>query len=313
MRLHSALWLSLAAAAVLSGCNSAADNSDVSTRKVRVVATTGMIADLAKNMGGERTDVTGLMGAGVDPHLYRPEPRDVDLLGKADLILYNGQHLEGKMSDVLDHLKGRKIATVAVTDRFDPKKDLIHAEEGFEAIYDPHVWFDVSLWMKAAERVRDALVERDPKHAEVYRTNAAKYVVALAELHAYVKSQATGIPKEKRVLITAHDAFHYFGRAYDFEVRGLQGVSTATEASPKAVSELATLIADRKIPAIFVESSVPQKNVEAVQAAVRAKGFDVALGGELYSDALGTPGTPTGTYVGMVRHNIDTLFKALAK
>jgi manganese/zinc/iron transport system substrate-binding protein len=167
------------------------------------------------------------------------------------------------------------------------------------------------MWMKAVEAVRDTLIEFDPGSADLYRANAASYLDKLAEMDRYVKEQAARVPPEQRVLITAHDAFNYFGRAYGFEVRGLQGVSTAAEAGTGDVQGLARFIADRKIRAIFIESSVPVRNVEAVQAAVRARGWDVKIGGELFSDAMGTAGTPEGTYIGMVRHNIDTIVKAL--
>ena len=185
--------------------------------------------------------------------------------------------------------------------------------DAFEGNYDPHVWFDVTMWMSATERVRDALIEMDPTSAETYRANAADYLNQLAELDDYVKTQAATLPAEQRVIITAHDAFNYFSRAYGFEVRGLQGISTASEAGTADVQGLANFIVERKIPAIFIESSVPVRNVEAVQEAVRAQGWDVQIGGELFSDAMGTPGTPEGTYIGMVKHNIDTIVKALGE
>lgn len=227
---------------------------------------------------------------------------------EADVIFYNGLHLEAKMADVLEQMQG-SIRTVAVTDAID--RNLLIAPPQFEGAYDPHVWFDVTLWMKAVEKVRDTLVEMDPASADTYDANAQRYLEELAQLDAYVRAQAERVPAEQRVLVTAHDAFHYFGRAYGFEVRGLQGISTATEAGTADVQALADFIAERRIPAIFVESSVPQRNLEAVQEAVRARGFEVKIGGQLYSDAMGDPGTPEGTYVGMVRHNIDTIVTAL--
>ena len=198
-----------------------------------------------------------------------------------------------------------------MTDYID--RDLLFTPEQFEGNYDPHVWFDVTLWMSATERVRDALIEMDPTHAETYRANAADYLNQLAELDDYVKTQAASLPADQRVIITAHDAFNYFSRAYGFEVRGLQGISTASEAGTADVQGLAKFIVERKIPAIFIESSVPVRNVEAVQEAVRAQGWDVQIGGELFSDAMGTPGTPEGTYSGMVKHNIDTIVSALKR
>lgn len=303
-------WVSITLMALLVACSQPASQSDadLSQRQIRVVTTTGMITDIAQIVGGERVQVNGLMGPGVDPHLYKASEGDVILLAEADLIFYSGLHLEAKMAEVFEKMHGR-VRTAAVTEGIDP--DLLLTPAEFEGAHDPHVWFDVTLWMKAVESVRDTLVERDPKNAKLYQTNAENYLKELAELHDYVKAQAEKVPAEKRVLITAHDAFNYFGRAYGFEVRGLQGISTATEAGTGDVQGLARFIAERKIPAIFVESSVPERNIEAVQAAVEARGFKVKVGGELFSDAMGDPDTPAGTYVGMVRHNIDTIVSAL--
>lgn len=268
-----------------------------------------MVADIVKNVGGNLVDVEALMGAGVDPHLYKASEGDVRRLGEADVIFYSGWHLEAKMGDVFKRMRGsRKV--VAVAEAIDPK--LLLSPPEFEGQHDPHVWFDVSLWMKAAERVRDTLIEVDSAHAAEYKTNAESYLIKMKELNTYVSQQAKLVPEQQRVLVTAHDAFNYFGKAYGFEVRGLQGISTAAEAGTRDVQELASFIADRKIPAMFVESSVPKRNVEAVQEAVKAKGFDVKIGGELYSDAMGDAGTTEGTYLGMVRHNIDTIVGALA-
>jgi manganese/zinc/iron transport system substrate-binding protein len=196
-----------------------------------------------------------------------------------------------------------------VTDKID--RALLLAPPEFEGAYDPHVWFDVRFWMQAVESVRDTLAQIDPANAGRYESNTRAYLAELQALHEYVMARAASVPPEQRVLITAHDAFNYFGRAYGFEVRGLQGISTATEAGTADVQGLAGFIAERKIRAIFIESSVPQRTIEAVQAAVRARGFDVQIGGELFSDAMGNPGTPEGTYIGMVRHNIDTIVDAL--
>jgi manganese/zinc/iron transport system substrate-binding protein len=283
---------------------------DLAQRPINAVTTIGMIGDIVKNVGGERVKVTGLMGPGVDPHLYKASEGDVIRLGEADIVFYNGLHLEAAMGRVFERM-GDRIKTVAVTDYID--RDLLFIPEQFEGNYDPHVWFDVTMWMSATERVRDALIEMDPTHAETYRANAADYLSQLAELDNYVKTQAATLPPEKRVIITAHDAFNYFSRAYGFEVRGLQGISTASEAGTADVQGLANFIVERKIPAIFIESSVPVRNVEAVQEAVHAQGWDVQIGGELFSDAMGTPGTEEGMYIGMVKHNIDTIVKALGK
>jgi len=276
--------------------------------KLRVVTTIGMVNDIVKNVGGERVEVTGLMGPGVDPHLYKASAGDVQRLTSAQLIFYNGLHLESKMGDILAKMSG-DTKTVAVTDAVD--QSLLLRPPEFEGQYDPHLWFDVPLWMEAVGRVRDTLSEVDSDNTLIYDTNAERYLSKLAELHEYVKAQAERVPSEQRVLVTAHDAFNYFGKAYGFEVRGLQGISTATEAGIADVQELATFIAERRIPAIFVESSVSTRSLEAVKAAVKSKGFDVEIGGELFSDAMGNEGTPEGTYIGMVRHNIDTIVTAL--
>jgi manganese/zinc/iron transport system substrate-binding protein len=301
----------VAIGALLSACSPAAAQSDVdlSDRPIRVVTTIGMITDIVENVGGDRVQVSGLMGPGVDPHLYKASEGDVTLLGSADLIFFNGLHLEAQLGEVLEKMEGRTFATVAVTERIDRSKLLAPPE--FQGAFDPHVWFDVRLWMQAVESVRDTLIDVDPEHTESYLANAEAYLNELNQLNTYVQGKAETIPPDKRVLITAHDAFNYFGRAYGLEVRGLQGISTASEAGTGDVQDLTEFIAEREIPAIFVETSVPQRYIEAVQAAVRAKGFDVKIGGELFSDAMGDPGTPEGTYIGMVRHNIDTIANAL--
>lgn len=299
---------------LLTGCNGAFSPplGDVAERKVRVVATTGMIADAIRHVGGDRVQVEALMGPGVDPHLYKATPGDTAKLQSADVIFYNGLHLEGKMADVLEQLGGRKVC-VAVTRRFDPSRDLRPAPKGFEGSHDPHVWFDVSLWTKAVDEVRETLTRADPTHADGYKQRASVYVGQLNRLHEEVKAKATSIPAERRLLVTAHDAFYYFGRAYGFEVHGLQGVSTADEANPRDVQALAELIGKRHVPAIFGETSVPDRNLQAVvNAAALDFGHKVRfIPGELYSDALGNPGTPAGNYVGMVRHNIDVIAGAL--
>jgi manganese/zinc/iron transport system substrate-binding protein len=276
--------------------------------KLRVVTTIGMIADAAMNIGDEHVQVEALMGPAVDPHPYKASEGDVSELAGADLILFNGLHLEAKMADVLKKLGSSK-HTVAVAEVI-PQNRLIKTTEG-EASYDPHVWFDIDLWLLAVEAVYDALVEADPENEGDYTQKYKTYRADLENLSDYVKDQVRRIPEGNRVIITAHDAFSYFGKAYGFEVRGLQGISTVSEAGTADVRELAEFITERKIPAIFIESSVPRKNVEELQAAVESRGFAVEIGGELFSDAMGDWGTFEGTYVGMVTHNIDTLVESL--
>ena len=308
MKMRIYISLCLIAVLVGSGCDPKGQ-PDVSTGdKLRVVTTIGMITDIVKNVGGTRVVVTGMMGPGVDPHLYKPTPRDVQRLDSAHIVFYNGLHLESKVGDLLAKMSGDTL-TVAVTDAVD--RSLLLTPPEYEGLYDPHLWFDVKLWMQAVIKVRDALSAFDADNAVLYRSNAEGYLAELTELDTYVKSQVARVPSQQRVLVTAHDAFNYFGKAYGFEVHGLQGISTATEAGIADVQELATFIAARRIPAIFVESSVSSRSLKAVKAAVKSKGFDVEIGGELFSDAMGSEGTPEGTYVGMVRHNIDTIVRAL--
>jgi len=277
---------------------------------LRVTTTTGMIADLAANIGGERVEVTALMGPGVDPHLYRPSAGDIRTLEEADLILYNGLELEGRMGDTLAQLERIGTPTAAVAEAI--PTDQLRPSAQYEDQFDPHVWFDVTLWRQVAQAVKDELAAAEPESDALFQANLDAYLPQLDELDRYVRERIAAIPEGQRVLITAHDAFVYFGRQYGIEVRALQGTSTATEAGAGDVQALAEFIVARRIPAIFVETSVPQATIEAVQAAVRSRGFEVAIGGQLFSDAMGAAGTPEGTYLGMVRHNIDTIVAALA-
>ena len=296
----------LAIAAGAAACAAGADSSD---GRLRVVTTTGIVGDAAMRVGGDRVNVTSLMGPGIDPHLYRASEGDVSLLSNADLVLFNGLHLEAKMGEVLEQMGGR-VTTVAVSEKID--RSTLLAPPEFAGNFDPHIWFDVRLWMQAVERIRDALIAEDSAGAATYQANAKAYLEELGALDDEVRAKAQTVPAERRVVITAHDAFNYFGRAYGFEVRGLQGISTAAEAGTADVQALAQFIVARRIPAIFVESSVSPRTIEAVQAAVRARGFGVKIGGQLYSDALGNAGTPAGTYPGMVRANVQTITAALS-
>ena len=302
------IFLIIASTAFLPSCEQQSKTKKRGNGQLNIVATIGMIADIAQTIGGDHVKMTGLMGPGIDPHLYRATAGDVSRLSGADVIFYNGLHLEAKMAEVLQRLSGQ-IKTVAVTNGID--RSMLLTPPEFEGAYDPHVWFDVGLWKSAVEIIRDTLIEVDAKHAENYERNSRVYLATLDELHEYVKAQADRIPENQRVLVTAHDAFNYFGRAYGFQVRGLQGISTVTEAGTADIQDLAKFIVQRRIPSMFVETSVSSRNIEAVQAAVKSRGFDVEIGGKLFSDAMGDAGTPEGTYVGMVRHNIDTIVKSL--
>ena len=277
---------------------------------MNVVVTTNIIGDLVRQVAGDRVTLTTLMGAGVDPHLYRASEGDVQTMAEADLVLYNGLHLEGKMTDVFAQMNERSVPTSALAADAVPDSLLIPSAE-YASSYDPHVWFDVQLWRRVTQHVGDVLARRDTARAEAYRSSADAYAQRLDSLHQYVMRQAKRIPEDRRVLVTSHDAFRYLGQAYDIEVRGLQGISTASEAGTQDVQTLADFVVTRRIPALFVESSVSPRGIEAVQAAVKAKGFQVRLGGTLYGDALGDRGTPTGTYIGALRHNIDTIVQGL--
>jgi manganese/zinc/iron transport system substrate-binding protein len=277
-------------------------------QRIQAVATVGMITDVVKRVGGERVEVVGLMGPGVDPHLYKARAGDVRRLDAADVIFYNGLHLEAAMGEVFEEMQGRT-RTVAVTDSI--PRDRLLAPAEFAGAHDPHVWFDVRLWRHTVPAVAAALADLDPAGAAIYRANARALEAELDSLDAWVRARVAELPPERRVLVTAHDAFNYFGRAYGFEVRGLQGINTAAEAGTADVQGLARFIVERRLPAIFVESSIPRRTVAAVQAAVRARGWEVGIGGSLYSDAMGDAGTPQGSYVGMVRHNVGAIVGAL--
>tara|TARA_B100000131_G_scaffold8741_1_gene9211 strand:+ start:2084 stop:2998 length:915 start_codon:yes stop_codon:yes gene_type:complete len=277
-------------------------------KKLSVVSTTGMIHDIVLNIAGDIVQAKSLMGPGIDPHLYRASESDVLSLAKADIIFYNGLHLEAKLADVLKDMSSRS-TVIAVTDSIN--KDKLRMPKEFEGYYDPHVWFDVRLWSLATNLVEQTLVQKDPKNKQVYQDNANRYREQLTALDAYLIQETNLVPINQRVLVTAHDAFGYFGEAYGFEVYGLQGISTQSEAAIYDVDQLANFVSMRKIPAIFVESSISKRQILAVQAAVKAKGWNVSIGGELFSDALGDPKSPAGTYIGMLKHNINTIVNGL--
>jgi manganese/zinc/iron transport system substrate-binding protein len=275
---------------------------------LKVTATVGMIADLAQEIGGDVVEVKSLMGPGTDPHLYKAREKDIRLLANADIVLYNGLHLEGKLGDVLEKMAKKK-PVIPVAEVI--PEALLHQMAGAAGTHDPHVWFDVTLWMRIAERIRDALVETAPKNKAGFESRASKLLDRMKKLHEWAKTETAKIPKERRVMITAHDAFGYFGKAYDFEVRGIQGISTEDEAGVKDINALVDFIASRGIKAVFVESSVPRKNIEALVEGCTAKGHPLKIGGELFSDAMGAEGTKEDTYIGMVEHNVRTIVDAL--
>lgn len=277
--------------------------------KVHVVATTSIIANTAQEIGGDVVRVESLMGPGLDPHTYKASAGDVTRLGEADLILYNGLHLEAKMTSVLEKMSDAKRTVVAVSKDI-PTQKLLKIP-GFEGEYDPHIWMDTELWSMAATTIAEAIIEKAPEHEKTIRMNLEYFLGKLRMLYANINIALDPIPKDQRVLVTAHDAFNYFGRAYNFEVKGLQGVSTASEAGAQDVQNLAELIATRKIQAIFVESSVPPRGIQALQEAVAARGFKVRIGRALYSDSVGDYGTAQSTYIGMMRFNAGIIGEEL--
>lgn len=276
--------------------------------KLKIVTTTGMIYDAVINVAGDQANVVALMGPGVDPHLYKATQGDLKKLTSADLIFYNGLHLEGKLGEVLEKLSRTK-PVIAIS--ADIPDSLLREVPGFQGTHDPHIWFDVSLWKEAVKKIRNVLVNVDDSNAQRYSTSAETYLAQLDSLHQAVRLSILEIPEEQRVIITAHDAFGYFGDAYSIEVRGLQGISTVSEFGLRDVTNLVDYIIERKIKAIFVETSVSERSIEAVVQGCQQKGWQVTIGGNLYSDAMGAEGTKAGTYIGMVDTNITTIVNAL--
>jgi manganese/zinc/iron transport system substrate-binding protein len=279
------------------GCNDTKSKNE----KFSIVTTTSMITDLVKNIGGDKVIVHGLMGAGVDPHLYKASEGDVSKLSNANMIIYNGLHLEGKLVEVFEKMERQQLNTVAVADALD-KKDLI-ASALFASNYDPHIWFNVEYWEKITVYVSDKLAEQLPEHRDYFKANANNYISQLKNLKQDLDAEIATLPVDKRRLVTAHDAFNYFV--------GLQGLSTATEAGVQDVQKTAAYIIDHKVKAVFIESSVPRRTIEALTASVNSKNHKVVIGGTLYSDALGNQDTPEGTYIGMLKFNVHTIVEAL--
>lgn len=313
-RLAAAIAIAIASLGALVGCSNIGDREGVSLGKggeITAVTTTNFITDLVHQVGGDRVEVIGLMGAGVDPHLYKASAGDVEDLRDADVIFYGGLFLEAKMEDVFEEVGDSK-PVFAVTDGM-PRDELLDAPSGApeDEEYDPHVWFDVSLWKYAVAEVRDGLIEVDPAGAETYRANARRYLRELDELDREVRRRIETIPERRRVLVTSHDAFRYLGHRYGIDVAAIQGLSTTAEATTADIERVAGVIADRGVKAVFVESSVPPQTIDAVLASAREKGQDAVVGGELFSDAAGQSGTPEGTYIGMLRSNVEHLVEGL--
>lgn len=275
----------------------------------RIAATTGMVADIVRQVAGDRGEVTSIIGEGVDPHLYVPTRSDVAALMEADIVFYSGLLLEGKMTDTLIRLGRSGRPVHAVTELVD--ESLLLQPEEFAGHFDPHLWMDVGGWMQAVSAVTEALVAFDPEGMNGYRERAEGYTATLTELHDYARRVLGSIPEQQRILVTAHDAFNYFGRAYGLEVAGIQGISTESEAGLDRINRLVDLLVTRQVGAVFVETTIADRNVRALIEGAAARGHTVVVGGELYSDAMGRPGTYEGTYVGMLDHNATTVARAL--
>lgn len=295
-----------------TGCGSgnktapAGGTSDSQASRFTVVCTTGMVADFVREIGGEQLQVVQLMGEGVDPHIYKASPADLRALGRACAIVYSGLHLEGKLAQVLERMGDSK-PVLAVAETL--PKDSLLATGGDS--FDPHCWMDVRLWQQTVTPIEEFLSKQLPEHKEKFSERSAKLQKRLQSLDESIRQQLAEIPAESRVLVTAHDAFRYFGKSYDVEVRGLQGVSTESEAGVKTVNDLVQFLVERKIKAVFVETSISEQNMHALQEGCRSLKHELKIGGELYSDALGKLGTPEGTYEGMIQHNIQTIVTAL--
>ena len=284
---------------------SAAKAQDV----LQVVATTGMIADAARNIGGNLLEVRALMGPGIDPHAYRQTRTDIVAMAQADLVLWHGLYLEAQMQEFLFMLEkeGRKIVAVAES----LPHDKLIAHDIYKDKFDPHVWMNPTLWSQVVIAIRDALIAAAPQHEAPFRANADRHVAELVKLANYATEALASVPKTSRVLVTAHDAFNYFGAAYGFEVMGIQGISTDSEAGLQRMAELVDMLLARNIKAVFVETSVADRNIRALIEGAAAKGHAVKIGGELFSDAMGAAGTYEGTYIGMIDHNATIITRAL--
>ncbi len=293
------------------GCHSSSDQkSDRDpSQPYKIVTTCCMVTDIVRQVAGEHAEVVGLMNEGVDPHLYKPTRDDMNTLFVADIVFYVGLMLEGRMTDAFVKVGRANIPVFPVTEGLDTAQ--LHEPPEFSGHYDPHVWMDVSMWSECVEFVADKLADFDPAHANDYRANAKTYRAKLAELHEYTKTAIATIPESSRVLITAHDAFGYFSTAYDIPVKALQGITTEAEASVDDVNQLVSFLVERKIQAIFVESSVNQEGIKALLEGCESRGHKVVIGGELFSDAMGAAGSYTGTYLGMMDHNATTITRAL--
>lgn len=284
------------------------DTASGKDKPIQVVATVGMVADIVRQIGGDHVSIEQICGPGVDPHLYKATRDDVQTLNAADLIFYSGLMLEGKLADTL--IKMARIRPVIAVTEMIPTEYLMEPVE-LSGHYDPHVWMDVSAWSRCIDVVAEALAEAAPDHKDQFKSNQEKLKQEYAKLHEYGKQAIASIPEKSRLLITSHDAFNYLGRAYGIDVEGIQGISTESEAGLQRVNQLVQTLVERKVQAVFIESSVPRKSIDALIEGAAARGLNVKIGGELFSDAMGNAGTYEGTYVGMIDHNLTIITRAL--
>lgn len=301
------LHILMLAVVILAGCSSQ-KNVSIKNGKPVVVATTGQIADAIQRIGGDHVQVIALMGPGVDPHLYKATQSDLSKLHDAQMIFYNGLHLEGQMLSIFDQMANDK-TVVAVGEQIGEAR-LLTDEEGATP-YDPHIWFDITIWKEVVGVISDALTQKYPEHTEDFNANEKAFSQELDQLQQYATERVDEIPETQRILVTAHDAFNYFGKSLGFEVRGLQGLSTDSEYGVKDVQQMVDFLVKHQIKAIYIESSVSDKAMNAVIEGAKQKGHTVIIGGELFSDAMGAEGMDEGTYIGMYRHNIDTIVDSL--
>ena len=305
------LTIAFSSMAILSvvGCDGPKSSAGPRTQKLRIVTTTGMVTDMVRQVAGSRGDVAGLIGSGVDPHLFKATRHDIKLLQEADVVFYSGLKLEGRMQDALEQVNRVGRPVVAVTSKLEAS--YLRSPPEFDGHYDPHVWMDVVAWSRCLDVVVETLSQVDPEHADEFRQNAENYQAELRGLDEYVRTVIKSIPETHRVLVTAHDAFGYFGRTYGIDVRSVQGVTTESEAGVHDVNRLVDFLVERKLPAIFVESSVNEKNIRAVIEGTDSRQVKIQIGGELFSDAMGAEGTYEGTYIGMIDHNATQIARAL--
>lgn len=277
--------------------------------KLNVVTTTGQIWDTVRIIGGDKINVINILGPGIDPHTYNPTESDISLISNAELILWNGLHLEAHFPKVLENMPN----AIKITEDV-PRSMLISTSEDVSTSeYDPHIWNDLSIWMLVTKKIRDTLIEYDPENENIYQDNAEELLKNIEKMDNYIKSEIAKIPEGNRSIITSHDAFNYYGKRYGLEMLGIQGISSASEAGTKDIQDLAKLIVNKNIPAVFIETSVSPKLIYALIESVKSKGHKLVIGGELYSDSLGKPGTIEGTYLGMLEHNTDIIVEALTE